>query len=347
MTISMTKIRPVLKAISKLPILNGIFRAIWSNSYTTRRGRFFKINLVCGESWWFVRWKCRVIKVRLTSAKRKRILIELLGIKNDPLQESASVTITVPSRKLGNRDSQLTAQLSSFVTMTDHPERFEILIKIDDDDDLSYFNKLKKEYHEIDLRFVVSPRGLGYAHMTHFHSLALEQASDTSKAWLCTWDDWSFIRKGWDQDVYRLIDTVPFFIAGQQPFETVISLMELPTQPEPVYGYDCEINPIISFNIIRALKAAAEGLDNWLPLGDLYTVDGFFGSVVDLFYRRCGFKVYQQIDNYMFALPRVITWTNNPERINLYYREHKRFFEESVVEVRARVVETIYEKLSA
>lgn len=339
-------LRRILVALRLLPLVRRLKGMIWGDSYTTSTGRMFKMNLMPGEVIWFIDRTTRKMKLSLTSADRKLQLTRLLAEANPKIAEPALVTITIPSRKVGNRDTRLGVLLDSFVKMTDHPERFEILIKIDSDDDLAFFYRIKKRYSNLNLRFFAGPRERGYANLTLFHSQLVDQASPASKVWLCTWDDYFFTRKGWDLDVYDLIDRVPFFIAGHTPFETVISLMPLPTKPEPVYAYQCETNPLISFNLIRALRTASEGLEGWSPLGDLYTVDGFFGAVVHLFQEVCGIKVYHEIGDYMASGPRLITWTTNPERVALYYHAHNRFFEQSQVDIRSRVVEQMFQELS-
>lgn len=284
----------------------------------------------------------RRLRISMTPDARIQRYKELLDADLASNTRENLISVTLPSRKLGNRDCRIEKHLSSFREMTVHPERFEILVKVDDDDDLAFYNRVQKKFADLNLRFFVTPRGVGYGKLTDFLIFLLDRVSPTSKAWLCTWDDHIFMRSGWDLDVYDLIDHSQLFIAGSHPSSSVGTLMTIPAYPEPVQAYECEVCPIISLGFLELLRNASDGLEGWTRLGDLYVPDGFFPSLIQLFREKWGINIYHEIPQYLYQATRAVSWTKNFKRMALYYDAYTKFLGPSAMEVRARVAETMY-----
>ena len=324
------------RSLQSLGVILGyipLSRAVW---------RFFKPLAFAQAMLWRSADTARRLKLCLTSEDRIQRYRELLEAGHRSDAEGTLISVTVPSRKLGNRECDLKNHLNSFTQMTEHPERFEILVKVDEDDDLSFYYGVKRKFPGLNLRFFVTPRGAGYANLTTYLLFLLDHAAPTSKAWLCTWDDHIYFRKGWDLAVHDLIAQEKLFIVGSAPSDLVGTLRTIPAYPTPVQAYECEPNPIISFSFLEILRSASDGMEGWTPLGDLYIPDGFFPALINLFREKWGVNLYQEIPEWLSHGPRLVSWTKNPKRMAMYYDAFTKFFEPAAMAVRASVAETMY-----
>lgn len=310
-------------------------RALWRN---------LRPSQILGAALWKADESLRSLKLSLTSTPQRERLKQILETDSRPEIGECLVSITIPSRKLGHRDNHLKTVLNSFVRMTGHPNRCEILVKVDEDDDLAFFNGIKKRYPNVNLRFFVTPGRGGYAGFTHYYSYLVSQASPTSKSWLPGCDDVVFVREGWDLDVYDLIDREPVFVAGAVPFTSEIGIIgPIITKPKPVYGYGTEGAPIVSFTLLKALREASEDLDGWTPLGDIPNVDAFIASVLHILYQEHGINIYRQLDRYCVQLARKVSWTKSPDRVALFVETFDKFFSPTSIATRTQVVERMYQ----
>ena len=306
--------------------------------------RRYKPKIIVGNLLWRADDTWRRLRVSFTPGTRMQGVRELLEAATLPNTQETLISITLPSRKLGNRDNRIEMHLKSFTQMTEHPDRSEILVKVDEDDDLAFFYGIKRKFSGLKLRFFVTPRGAGYSDLSIYQSFLVDRASPTSQAWVCSWDDLIFSRKGWDLDVYDLIDQGTAFIAAATPFSTYISLMLLPAKPTPVPAYRGNSWPIISFSFLESLRSAADGLEGWTRLGDLYGVDGFFPAITCLFHEKYGINLYREIEEYLYQHPRAFDWTTSAKRLTMYYDAFTKFFEPTSMEIRSRVADTMYQE---
>jgi len=254
------------------------------------------------------------------------------------------ITLQTPSRKLGHKDNRLEAVLDSFVRMTKHPERCEILVKIDDDDDLNFFNAVKKKFTALNLRFFVTPRGRGYAD-AHIHHLVLaDQGSASSRAWAFFSDDSFFSRSDWDLGIYELIENTPAFVTGSQPVETVMSVIDADTgMPNTIFSYACEPYPVVSRNILDGLRVASEGVPGWTAFGDRFCFDGLLSAIIHLLHEEHGIDVYHQIDQHLSRPLQRLSWSSDRKRPDVRTEAMTHFFSPDAVETRAKVVAGIVE----
>jgi hypothetical protein len=297
-----------------------------------------------GAALWRADETRRSFKLSLTSAPRKQRLKQILEADTCPAGGECLVSITIPSRKLGNRNNHLRTALDSFVRMTRHPQRCEILLKVDEDDDLAFFKGIKCQYPKINLRFFVTTGGRGYADLHQYYTFLLDQASPKSRAWLPFSDDSIFIREGWDLDAYDLIDRESVFVAGAQPFTSEVGLIgPIITKPKPVYCYGCEGLPIVSFTLLKSLRDSAKQVPGWTRLGDIPSVDSLLAGIVHILYQEHGINIYRQLDRYYVQLPRKVSWTKSPKRVASFVETFDKFFSPTSVATRTQVVERMYQ----
>jgi hypothetical protein len=231
--------------------------------------------------------------------------------------------------------------LDSFVRHTRHPEKCEVLVKVDQDDDLEYFKRLHSSFPTLNLRFFPTPRGNPFS-LHRYHSFLIDHASPTSKAWFTGSDDGVFVREGWDLDVYALIDREPVFVAGSKPLSSQIGLIgPIITNPKPVYGYGAEAFPVVAFNLLRALDDASKDLEGWTTLGDAPWVDAYIAGLVHLLIEKHGVNIYHQIDRYCAQAPRKVSWTRNPKKVAVFVETMDKFFSSSAVAARTQVVDRL------
>ena len=95
---------------------------------------------------WYIDQCFRRIRLRFTSIEK------LGGIKEELIKDERStwpksdISLTLPARRLRFGDIALTEFLESLLNMTKNIEKIEVLLKIDTDDDLIFFYKIKKKY---------------------------------------------------------------------------------------------------------------------------------------------------------------------------------------------------------
>jgi len=257
--------------------------------------------------------------------------------------EPPEITITFSSRKIGNRDNHVEALLGSFAATTRHSERFEFLIKVDDDDDLFFFRRIKRQFAQLNLRFFVTSRGQGYYDVIAFNSFLIDQSSSSTKVWFGLSDDAVFCREGWDTDVFDLIKTGGEFIVGSKTPEDQVNIIgPLPVSHTPGYLYDCEPYPMTSWNLIEGLKSATQDLEGWSALGILPASDLFLAGIDAGLRIRHDKVVYRQIGKYCDRRFRRVSWANDPKRSSAVSNVLKAFWEPGAVETRDMIVDRVH-----
>lgn len=294
------------------------------------------------EMLWFTREASRRFKAAFTTdAGIRRSKTRLMQSDSNPADPM--VTIVLPSRKLGNKDNNMIPLLDSFQDMTQNPERFEVLIKVDDDDYLPFFHGVKQRFPKLNLRFFVSPRLGGYDDIPQFHCDLLEDASPSSQVYIGLSDDGRFSRKGWDQDLFELMNREGAFIMGSKPLSSEMSVIgPLPVKPQPAYYYDCEPYPAVSMNLIKSLGAATEEIEGWCALGKMPALDMFLASLVHILHDKYGVTMYHEVERYCMRVSSRISWANNAKRAAKVSQVSSFFFEPESVEIRNMIAEQLY-----
>lgn len=278
--------------------------------------------------WSVDQWSRRGRIRRMSPAHLQELKEELM---RDHTQQSPGclITMTLGSRQLGHRDNRLEEFLQSFLRMTEQPERVEILLKVDDDDDLLYFRSIKRRYHStIDLRFLVSARGRGYADGHLFHEALLQLRNPGSRFCILQSEDAEFTLPGWDSMLLSHIpqDEHHCFIGTDCSFEEAIAILgPFPVEPVPVYWVRGSLFPVIGFGLLNCTRAVARKYPGWTCLGNSMAAHMFVGDVLRRLWERHQLKLHVQTP--LFVRERgVIGWYGNPERHDLRTEVNTHFF---------------------
>lgn len=238
------------------------------------------------------------------------------GNKREIEFENAQFVLTFGSRLIGNRDNVLEDVLDSFLLNTFDLKKFEFRIKIDLDDDLIYFEKLKEKYSAIQMIFNYTPRGEGYADMHIWHNQLFNQRSSHVKYHIIITDDAIFTMKNWDEDLIERINVkqqqTSYWIGMPNKIEEAIMLLgPNPVKPEPVYWVAGTDFPVLSVELVRLIGEyiADEGLHHWNAFGNLFNIDSYFGDLL----RNMEFEIakicHLEIGNY-FKRVGITSWNS-------------------------------------
>jgi hypothetical protein len=234
---------------------------------------------------------------RLPSDRRAAILEELAATDGRP---NATISVVCLSRRLGNRDSNLCQMLLGLLATARDPSRIEVLIKIDLDDDLIHYLRLKRMFRDrLALRIIASPRGRGAADMHRYYAELLEHSSSCSRVWLGATDDGIFVMTGWDTELQDAARQHPqgLFIGGELPFEKVISMEgPLPARdaPIPLYQYCTNNFWFCGVPLLRVCARTVQGVRDWTPFGSSLCVDSFFSALTATIWEEHGISIYVQ-----------------------------------------------------
>jgi hypothetical protein len=214
------------------------------------------------------------------------------------------------------------------------------LLKIDDDDDLWFYNGIKRKFKNLDMRFFVTPRGRGYADAHLHHAYLADYVASTSKAWIGLSDDAPFSRKDWDLDIYELIAGGDIFFAGSQPSDTVTQVIDADlSRPNTLFSYACEPYPIVSWGLVKKLRSASQDQEGWpVFLGDRFCFDTLWSSIILILREEHGIDIYNQLEPHCTRAPQRLSWDSNPERSAVRTEALTHFFSQAATESRRRVV---------
>jgi hypothetical protein len=245
---------------------------------------------------WYIDQCFRRIRLRFTSIEK------LGGIKEELIKDERStwpksdISLTLPARRLRFGDIALTEFLESLLNMTKNIEKIEVLLKIDTDDDLIFFYKIKKKYKKrINLCFFISERGSGYAHVNKYLFELSKLRSPTSRVWMNQAEDALFVLKDWDFVLLSAIGVLPheFFITSDTTFEETISICgPNPVEPTPVYWIRGDLFPIIGNGISACTEEIAAKYPNWTSLGNDFNTPGFIGDLLKRLWELHGLNLH-------------------------------------------------------
>ena len=124
------KMKLITNYLRKFHILKKIYRYV-------RKGPFQNSK----ELIWFISQNLKM----MTLKRKKPVEIDemLINLSNKNYSDGSVIVITFGSRWVGNPDNQLSVLMDSYLANTRVPSRVELLIKIDDDDYLTYFAEIK------------------------------------------------------------------------------------------------------------------------------------------------------------------------------------------------------------
>lgn len=304
-------------------------------------------------TWGHISWVCsqhyRKWRMRFLSPSQRECILNALPAQVINMEDTCVITITFGSRQFGNRDNLLKNFLNTFLKMTEDPRRFEIFIKIDFDDDLLFFYRIKKRYgQKINLRFFPSERRRGYADMHIWHSSLIQKRSPNSRALLILSEDARFTYKHWDKELIARMDAMghDYFIGTPCSLEEAISIMgPNPAHPVPVYWIRGDDYPILSFPLLSLTARVAQQYPNWTCLGNLFNVDGFPGDILRSLWLRHKINCHMRIPLF-FRRQGVFCWTANPKRAQLRNETLLKFFLKENQDVRNQMADAIAQEFN-
>ncbi len=309
------------------------------------KARRFRVS----DVFWSLDQTWRKFRMSLISKKTLEGITQRLSKGSRALAESCLISITFGSRQFGNRDNLLEKLLiKSFLSMTEHPEKIEMLIKIDTDDDLLFFDRIHRQYRgRINLRFFVSERGRGYRDIHKWHSSLFKFRSPNSRFLIIFSEDAEFCYKNWDTALLSQIDPIPhnFFVGTLVPLEETIKIHGPNPVSPPLYWIGGADFPVIGTDIPKYSEQITRKYRDWTPLGNTFSVEAFAADLVRRAWQLHHLNIHLQTP--MFAKRRgVFCWTANEDRKNARTESLMKFFEKETQKVRDEIAGLIYETVA-
>ena len=278
-----------------MPLAVRLRNSAMGRAFTQRRLRGVG-DEIC---WQFRRVREEVRRARLRELDEARPNTLVAELSEAPVASGApEITVMCLSRRLGNRDSDLPEMLDTLIATVDRPDRVEILVKIDLDDDLPYYLRIKRRYaSRLALRIFATERGRGPADMHHYYQELLAETAPSATVMLIVSDDAVFARDGWD----RVINSAKeesgsaFFIGGELPFEQIVSC-DVPVQTrlsgDPIYQYQVNNYPFVSTPLLKLIERTVCGVEGWTAFGSSMGVDLFISALLATVWEEHGISIY-------------------------------------------------------
>ena len=298
-----------------MPLAIRLRGTAFGRAYTQRRLRG-----VAGE----VMWQIRCVRENVRRAQLRRLDEAKRGELAAKLAESDSgfdvkISVMCLSRRIGNRDSNLPRMLNGLLATADRPDCIEVLVKVDLDDDLPYYLRLKRRYSgKLALCIIATERRRGPADMHHFYEQLLAHCAPSAGIVFIASDDGVFVHRGWDADVLaaRKDAVSDLFVGGELPFEQVVSLqgpVQAPLAPRLLYQYRVNNYPFISIPLLRLIGETVQCMKGWTPFGSSMGVDLFVSAVIATVWEEYSVSIYIQRDR-LIERTGVVSYLFTPER---------------------------------
>ena len=319
----------IIEFVRRFELLRRIKRQVWKGP---------KRNI--SDLFWLLHQRWRGFLLVASSSDKVQSFITALPEKS--YSDGSIVTVTFGSRMLGNSDNKLTLFLDSFLEFTHRPDRVEILIKVDDDDDLPFFYQIKRSYSDrVNLRFFPSDRGRGYEDMHIWHHTLIKHRNPSAKLHFILTDDAVFEFKNWDDKLVSLLERrVGTYFIG-----TACSLKEAttfhgpnPITPVPVYWIRGDDYPIYGFDLLNSAAKVAASFPGWTEFGNLQLVDQYAGALLHTAWKKFGISLHEQIDLYAARKGGNFCWSESPTRSEIRTRTLTKFFDAESERQREKVV---------
>lgn len=321
----------IIKFVRRFESLRRIKRQLWKGPRQNISDLLWRIN----QSWRFLLLKlCSKGKIQWIST----------ALSEKTYSDGSIVTITFGSRKFGNSDNNLTLFLDSFLEFTHCPDRVEILIKIDDDDDFPFFYDIKRRYSaRVNLRFFPSARGRGYEDMHLWHHNLIKNRTPCAKLHFILTDDAIFEFKHWDDKLVSLLEKREdtYFIGTACSLEQAITYYGPNPVTPPVYWIRGDDYPIYGFDLLNSAAKVAETFPGWTEFGNLQLVDQYAGALLETAWKKFGVNLHEQIDLYAARKGGNFCWSESPERSEIRTRTLTDFFSHESEIKRERIVRQI------
>lgn len=295
------------------------------------------------DLWWIMGQNLRMMNLRIKKSIEIDKMIENLSQKN--YSDGSVIVITFGSRWIGNPDNQLSEFMDTYLATTRDPSRAELLIKIDEDDYLTYFAEIKEKYgKKINIRFFTTPRGRGYEDMHIWHHDLIQYRNPSAKVHYILTDDAKFELKFWDDELVGIIgrrkDT--FFIGTACTLHEAITYYgPNPVVPEPVYWIRGDDYPIYGLDLLESIARKSVEFQDWTEFGNLQLVDQYAGALLEVAWKQCGINLHEQINLYATRRGGKFCWSQSPVREEIRTRTLTKFFNEDSKKQRYEIVQQV------
>src|SRR3989344_2449521 len=296
-----------------------------------------------GDLIWLIHQLWRGILLKLRSKDKNQWIKSALSEKS--YSDGSIITVTFGSRKFGNRDNKLTLFLDSFLQFTHCPDRVEILIKVDDDDDLAFFYNVKHRYSDrINLRLFSSARGRGYEDMHLWHHHLIKNRNPGAKLHFILTDDAIFKFNHWADNLISLLENREdtYFIATACSLEEAITFHgPNPVTPAPVYWIRGDDYPIYGFDLLTSAAKVSATFPGWTEFGNVQLIDQYAGALLQTAWQKFGVSLHEQIDLYADRKGGKVCWSESPKRAEIRTRTLTEFFSPESEIKREKIVQQI------
>jgi hypothetical protein len=320
------------------------------NLFLKIKNQFNKITTFLSEKMWILFFLIYYysVKFRILLVNENRLIKDL---QSHEKTASEAILITIPVRKLGNRNCYFDKFLEEFITFTEFPKTVLLYVAIDQDDDLFFFKKLKTKYQRlINIRFFIGPKNSGYQGTLGLHLDMLQKRPDNFAVWILGSSDMKPVMQHWDSKLLRCINQndQPAFIGGG-PIERLNKIHgPNPAGPKPIYWVGTDDYPIVSKPMIDYLDSLTDtrGEETFSVLGDTWHIDGHFGEIL---------RHLSQLGrpDFFISIPHIFEerfpggWNGNPNREAVRNKVLSEFFEPNKQKIYRELAKNISSNFSA
>lgn len=187
------------------------------------------------------------------------------------------ISILLASRRKGNSNFGLPTFLESLAKKTVDLTSIEILIRFDDDDEISEIIKAFPSY-PFSIKYLIGPRGKGYEDLCYYYNQLYPLANPKFNMVMCVADDMLVIEDGWEQKVFKAAKGAKdLFIIHQWLPNLHLSYQDLPSNLHHV-----DEIPIWSKKLIELTKGigcVGRSSDSWTIILEWGLKHGFGKSI--------------------------------------------------------------------
>jgi hypothetical protein len=219
---------------------------------------------------------------------------------------SIQITFYGASRRCDNKNSKFESFLQSIERNVKNASTVEVLVAIDADDDIRFYQALEKKYATLSLKVVVSPVRHGYLNLQKYYQDLYRIAAETTRV-LCGYsDDCQIMMKHFDQKILEVDkahkDNI-YFIHTRNTYrenylgdvsENMRLLFWVQQAKEPASYY-----PYFSKGVLDAAQAYANEHDfknEWCPIANSWIVDCYI-DILSVYMKKFGVDRIYYLDN--------------------------------------------------
>jgi hypothetical protein len=203
---------------------------------------------------------------------------------------SKKITFYGASRKNGNDNSKMESFLDSVIEHADVLQQIEVLVAIDKDDDVAYFQNLAIRYADrLTIKPIVSEVRHGYLNLHLYYKALFKHAAETTRV-LCGFsDDCRIMLKGFDSKILKIDEKYSdniYFIHTRNTHrekylgdvtENLYLLYWVQQAKEPASYF-----PYFSKGVLDAASTFAVANDTkneWCPVANSWIIDCYIDAI--------------------------------------------------------------------